>query len=278
MDWKVTLGGEQKLVQGIEELRSMFSDGAIQPDAHVFHPGEGRWMCLRDIKELSELFPPNQTLITQYRMDYEHALLAIDHDVAELIRNGKEMQSLVVLNQNLTYILKIHESLQNFYEVIISNYDILEKFGSERLKQWGDKLLLTRKQYEGASLSPDAIEKIVEGKLSNAGYNRNHWHIKPVLLREIDYMLDVLQIIVEPEFVPLETKVETAEDSPNRHIPAAVKLAVWRRDEGQCVLCKSREKLEYDHIIPISKGGSNTERNIQLLCEPCNRSKAANIQ
>jgi TPR repeat protein len=56
-------------------------------------------------------------------------------------------------------------------------------------------------------------------------------------------------------------------------IPSEVRREVWRRDNGQCVKCGSREKLEYDHIIPISKGGSNTARNIELLCEACNRSK-----
>jgi len=60
-------------------------------------------------------------------------------------------------------------------------------------------------------------------------------------------------------------------------IPAHVRREVWRRDEGKCVKCGSREKLEYDHIIPLSKGGSNTARNIELLCQNCNRSKAANI-
>jgi len=39
----------------------------------------------------------------------------------------------------------------------------------------------------------------------------------------------------------------------------------------------SKEKLEYDHISPIAKGGSNTEPNIQLLCEKCNRKKGATI-
>ena len=54
-------------------------------------------------------------------------------------------------------------------------------------------------------------------------------------------------------------------------------MFVWRRDNGRCVVCGSQEKLEYDHIIPISMGGSNTERNIQLLCEKHNRSKGGNL-
>ena len=56
-----------------------------------------------------------------------------------------------------------------------------------------------------------------------------------------------------------------------------VRIAVWRSDEGKCVQCDSNERLEYDHIIPVSKGGSNTVRNIQLLCEPCNRKKSDSI-
>jgi Holliday junction resolvasome RuvABC ATP-dependent DNA helicase subunit len=60
-------------------------------------------------------------------------------------------------------------------------------------------------------------------------------------------------------------------------IPTDVMMFVWQRDKGRCVKCGGQEKLEYDHIIPISKGGSNTERNIKLLCEHCNRSKGANI-
>jgi hypothetical protein len=60
-------------------------------------------------------------------------------------------------------------------------------------------------------------------------------------------------------------------------IPKSVKMYVWQRDGGRCANCGSNEKLEYDHIIPLAKGGSNTERNIQLLCERCNRSKGASI-
>ena len=61
-------------------------------------------------------------------------------------------------------------------------------------------------------------------------------------------------------------------------IPESVRIEVWRRDQGQCASCGSRENLEYDHIVPVSRGGSNTSRNVELLCEECNRSKGNRIQ
>jgi hypothetical protein len=60
-------------------------------------------------------------------------------------------------------------------------------------------------------------------------------------------------------------------------IPESVRLFVWQRDKGQCVKCGARERLEFDHIIPVVAGGSSTERNVQLLCEACNRSKGATV-
>ena len=60
-------------------------------------------------------------------------------------------------------------------------------------------------------------------------------------------------------------------------IPERVRHEVWRRDEGRCVDCGSRERLEFDHIIPVSRGGSNTARNIELRCQPCNRRKGASV-
>ena len=72
---------------------------------------------------------------------------------------------------------------------------------------------------------------------------------------------------------------DSSEDGNDRKpIPTEVRREVWRRDGGVCVKCGSRVNLEYDHIVPVSKGGSNTARNIELLCEACNRSKSASIQ
>jgi len=74
-------------------------------------------------------------------------------------------------------------------------------------------------------------------------------------------------------------KIKGKEEKFKREvIPEDVRVAVWRRDEGQCAKCRNRERLEYDHIIPVSKGGGNTVRNIELLCEQCNRSKSNHIE
>jgi len=56
-----------------------------------------------------------------------------------------------------------------------------------------------------------------------------------------------------------------------------VKDLVWNRAGGRCEYCASNEFLEFDHIVPVSRGGSNTYRNIQLLCQTCNRRKGSRL-
>jgi 5-methylcytosine-specific restriction endonuclease McrA len=87
----------------------------------------------------------------------------------------------------------------------------------------------------------------------------------------------------ERELARVRQEVETLERVSDmllvsrEMIPDDVRLFVWQRDKGQCVRCSSREKWEFDHIIPVADGGSSTERNVQLLCEPCNRSKGRSV-
>jgi len=60
----------------------------------------------------------------------------------------------------------------------------------------------------------------------------------------------------------------------SRTIPQDVKIAVSVRDGGKCRICRSTKDLQYDHIIPWSKGGpSDDPNNIQLLCGYHNRLK-----
>lgn len=67
------------------------------------------------------------------------------------------------------------------------------------------------------------------------------------------------------------------DDMESRHIPHEVKVAVWQRDQGKCVQCGATSYLEFDHIIPFSKGGANTVNNVQLLCRKCNLAKGGRI-
>jgi hypothetical protein len=87
----------------------------------------------------------------------------------------------------------------------------------------------------------------------------------------------------DKRFAKLAREVEAFENfdrsqtARRERISDSVRIFVWQRDEGKCAKCGSRERLEFDHIIPVARGGSSTERNIQLLCEECNRSKGVNI-
>jgi hypothetical protein len=59
-----------------------------------------------------------------------------------------------------------------------------------------------------------------------------------------------------------------------RIIPTDVKLAVWKRDGGKCVVCGASDELHFDHDLPWSKGGTSvTETNVQLLCARHNLEK-----
>lgn len=55
-----------------------------------------------------------------------------------------------------------------------------------------------------------------------------------------------------------------------------IRQAVFVRDRHICQYCgRKSERLECDHIVPISKGGSNTMDNLITACFDCNRSKRA---
>ncbi len=66
----------------------------------------------------------------------------------------------------------------------------------------------------------------------------------------------------------------------SRHIPAAIKRAVWRRDDGQCAFvgthgrCRARGFLEFHHVLPYADGGETSVANLQLRCAAHNAYEA----
>lgn len=67
------------------------------------------------------------------------------------------------------------------------------------------------------------------------------------------------------------------ESGGSRSIPQDVKTAVFQRDGGKCAECGATDYLEFDHMIPFSKGGASTVDNLQLLCRRCNLKKRDRI-
>ncbi|MEW5977625.1 MAG: HNH endonuclease [Acidobacteriota bacterium] len=66
--------------------------------------------------------------------------------------------------------------------------------------------------------------------------------------------------------------------APRRLVPTRVKLEVWRRDGGKCVICGATDELHFDHVVPLARGGtSQLAENIQLLCARHNLEKRDRI-
>jgi hypothetical protein len=61
-------------------------------------------------------------------------------------------------------------------------------------------------------------------------------------------------------------------------ISVRVRWEILKRDGNRCVVCgqgaSDGVSLEIDHIVPVSKGGSDEKSNLQVLCAPCNRGKS----
>ena len=71
-----------------------------------------------------------------------------------------------------------------------------------------------------------------------------------------------------------------AAPSRSRHVPSAIRRAVWRRDQRQCAFvgtegrCTERGFLELHHVVPFADGGETSVENLQLRCAAHNRYEA----
>ena len=59
------------------------------------------------------------------------------------------------------------------------------------------------------------------------------------------------------------------------HTAADIK-AQHAAQKARCYWCKEKvgDRYQVDHVIPLSKGGSDGRENIVIACPPCNRSKS----
>jgi hypothetical protein len=136
-------------------------------------------------------------------------------------------------------------------------------------------------EFKAREKGPDIVrvyEKIKSGIWSDNGY----FHLVDSWI-EHDGKRNVFKFkLVAIEAAEDEAPAEALKGAPverSRIIPTQVKLEVWARDRGRCVICGATDELHFDHIVPFSKGGTSmTAENIQLLCARHNLEKRAKIQ
>jgi 5-methylcytosine-specific restriction endonuclease McrA len=77
-----------------------------------------------------------------------------------------------------------------------------------------------------------------------------------------------------------QPRLPRAATAHSRHIPSAVKRAVWTRDRGRCTFvgtqgrCAEPGFVEFHHVVPYASGGAATVDNIQLRCRAHNQYEA----
>lgn len=85
---------------------------------------------------------------------------------------------------------------------------------------------------------------------------------------------------VNLELLPNKSRIKSKRRKTN--VPRGMRHEVFKRDNYTCVECGATKKdgatLHIDHIIPVSKGGSDELSNLQTLCSDCNLNKSDIIQ
>lgn len=77
---------------------------------------------------------------------------------------------------------------------------------------------------------------------------------------------------------PTVPVVAVAPDASSRDVDAQLRWRVYKRDAYSCRYCgfqghEDGHNLTVDHIVPVSKGGTNAESNLNTCCFSCNSSK-----
>ena len=180
----------------------------------------------------------------------------------------------------ITYIvLKTFEIILKTFEKSNADYSQM----TEHIVLMGTTLSILIGFFIGYAKKTNDIKKLNFKKIKSNDYRVSNSLLDQRMKKELEEenRKKILKEYLEEENRKkiLKEKLEKLEiDKDNRYIPSSVKEEVWNRDNGRCIYCGSTVKLEYDHIIPYSKGGtSKSSQNIQLLCLQCNRSKKDKI-
>jgi hypothetical protein len=100
----------------------------------------------------------------------------------------------------------------------------------------------------------------------------------------LDRALDALIEKLERRLIVVAGSGPKRRTTSARHVPAGVRRAVRVRDGERCTYvsdagarCEERRALEFDHIVPLARGGESTVANLRLRCRSHNQLEAENL-
>jgi len=133
------------------------------------------------------------------------------------------------------------------------------------------------------------VPKTTHDKLCRARVLLSHTVPAGDLAQVFDRALDALISQLEVRRLGVSTREFSRRggsdaETVSRYIPAAVRRAVWERDEGRCTFvsitggrCRSRRYAQLDHVVPFARGGKATVENLRLRCSSHNQYEAERV-
>lgn len=268
-------------VEELDELRDLAKSTGITPaEAAGLSVKEALNLYKRTVSMVCQdgIVTPDERRLVDVLGDL---LQLQDHLVTPLKARVKEVEEFEnIRNGNLPVLRRVDIHLRStelchWYSACQYEYET-----STRVVELTGKLIVTNRRII-FSASERGIEFTIK-KIINIRVNSNAVQLKLTSTRgqgiyytdHSEKLAAILEVLVRKYNYRIAEKLDNVR---SRRIPDYVKVEVWQRDGGQCVKCGATDYLEYDHIIPFSKGGSNSENNIQLLCRKCNLAKSGEL-
>jgi 5-methylcytosine-specific restriction endonuclease McrA len=105
--------------------------------------------------------------------------------------------------------------------------------------------------------------------------------IKAVFLDRVNIVAEYDHVVRSPSFeMRLPSVISLKEYIPAARRPAFTRFNVFLRDRFTCQYCGHRfptHELTFDHVIPRSRGGRTTWRNVVTSCSDCNLRKGNSL-
>lgn len=97
-------------------------------------------------------------------------------------------------------------------------------------------------------------------------------------IRESDRTHKYQKAYRESERGRIKRRISNARRRANKRATSSLEVDVYIQSlyddkDCKCPYCSSKDNLSIDHINPLSRGGTHTEDNIELVCLPCNIQK-----